>query len=212
MTPAGRARISARMKANNPMKDPEVVARAFANRGPECYLKSPEGLARIAAASRKRMLSERNPMKDPVIAQSVHRRNLRDKEPNKTEAWFMEMAKPIMPNLEFCGNGTIWFGRQNPDFFLRGENKVIEVCQDTFFNNGRPGHRTINGYGLPRTADYAKHGIACLVVFLPSKKPKVPNGLRTALWWFAGEGRSGVWRGDEFYPLSAYLDGTASTT
>lgn len=203
------------MGDRNPMKDPAVAAKSTEARRLQPFRRSAEGRRAVADAARRRMLSPDNPMRDPATAAKVTRKQLASKPKSKTEAWFEELSKSRLPELEWVGDGRLLIGGKAPDFHLAGTKRVIEVCQKSFFNHGAPVTRTVEGYGLPRVRLFAEEGWDCMVVFMPShatSRKVVPSGLLTALWFFSETGLSGVWKCDEWFPFEGSGVSEGSTT
>jgi hypothetical protein len=82
------------------------------------------------------------------------------KKPNGIESSFMSLVSGL-GNIEYVGNGRWWRllpggARKNPDFKVRGENKVIEVFGDYWHQDENP-DALIN--------QYRGAGIDCLVIW-----------------------------------------------
>ena len=200
------------MTTNNPMKDPAVAQKVAEKLRLRPFSRSPQGTEAISKAARTRMLSAANPMKDPEIAERVTAKQLATKPRTKTEVWFETIAAMIIPDLRWVGDGSLLVDGKCPDFQIGSTKLLIEVCQDWYFNSGKPVKRTVARYGIPRVKHFEQHGWRCLVVFMPSHRNGIPAGLLTALWFYSEVSLSGVWRRDEWFPFADSGDQDVSTT
>jgi hypothetical protein len=198
-----------RMRENNPMKRPEVVAKMVASKEGVPFYRSPEGEARVREASRRRMLGPGNPMKDPDTARRVYMSACSRTDKTMTEKWLHE----VFPEAVFTGLGTMWIGRRNPDFRIAGKKLCIEVTQHGVFNSTAPIPRTVEGYALPTIKHYEAKGWRCLVVFLQSHRRKhLSRSLRTAIESFISEGKSAIFDLGAFWFVDQSPADTACTT
>ena len=210
---------SQRMALDNPMKRPEVVAKMtatylsryeggkYAKRSSRKGIplkRSPEGLARIVAASRKRMLSDKNPMKNQATHKAAMAKIL-SRTTSKNElhfkAWYESRNLPI----QHKGDGSFWIGRRNPDFRVIGQRKVIEVTQKECFP-GRRKIRTADEYGMETIKYYRSKGWECLVVFKKDHRCTIPDSLLPIIQNFIYPiaSWSGVWNYDLLIPFGEY--------
>lgn len=215
MTPEQRREASERMKARNPMANPETAQRVAAQRRGMPINRSPEGTENIRAASRKRMLSERNPMKNPETAHAVATTVLQNRGRSKNEWAFEAFCRKNDIVLEFLGDGRCWIGRRNPDYTVPGQRKFIEVAMENrtsmkpeLYN--RLG-RTVDSYGWPTVEYYEGRRFRCLVVFRKHKRHDPPL-LAETLRDFIANDWSGVWDGTALTKWSGSLSPSPSTT
>jgi hypothetical protein len=199
------------MLTKNPMKDPVTAAKvSVASRGVP-RPKSKAGRANIAAAARRRMLSDQNPMKDP----ETHRRamaKILNRELSKNEIHFRDWAMTHGLPLEHV-SGTVWIGRATPDFRVTSQKKCVEVSQNAVFI-GRLVRRTARTYGIERIRQMLAKGWRCLVVFKKCHRSTIPAALIPILLDFASpeSNWSGVWNYDRLLLFDESKDGLVSTT
>jgi len=193
MGKAARKRMSTAMRKKNPMHNPETAARVGKARRGKPANHTEQGRKNIAAAARKRMLSDANPMKDLETHRKALRKTMSRQKPSKNEIRFMDWLEDVGIDLEFTGLGTLWLGRCNPDFRIPGQKKVIELTQPEVFV-GRRIARTVENYGLPKIEHCLSKRWNCLVVFVKDRQRLTPE-LETTLRDFVSTGSSwsGIW-------------------
>jgi len=149
----------------------------------------------IAAAARRRMLSDKNPMKDPKIHQAAMAKVL-SRQISKTETRFIAFLEAKSVDMVFTGQGSLWIGRRNPDFRVPGQKKCLELTQKECFIGYRKRRDWMN-YGVPTIQHYRKKKWACLVIFVKDRT-LFPSQLVDTVKDFAStESRwSGVWQYD----------------
>jgi len=114
-TPEMRARSAERMRSNNPMKDPEVVARQVAT------------LAASKGIFSERM--KRSWREGKIKSRSFYGAN--KVAPNKAECKLAEIIERLKLPFTYVGNGAFWIGpcatgaRRNPDFIDKYGKRVI---------------------------------------------------------------------------------------
>lgn len=201
MSAAGRQRVSALMKKNNPMKRPDVVAKVSATTKGKPRPKSAEGSANIAAAARKRMLSPANPMKNLATYRAAMQRTL-SRQTSKNELHFKAWCEARALPIQHRGDGSLWVGKRNPDFLVAGQRKVIEVTQKECFA-GRRKARSAADYGMETIRHYRSKGWECLVVFKRDHRCTIPEALLPVIQDFASpeSSWSGVWNYDALIPF-----------
>lgn len=161
--------------------------------------KTSEGAARIAAAARKRMLSKANPMRNKETHRQALEKTLatrRSKIEVKFQAWAAARGLPLV----WTSAASLWIGRRNPDFRVKGQRAVIEVTQKECFA-GRRKIRTLESYALPTIRHYESKGWRCLVIYLKDHRSTIPGTLLPAIERFVESDWSAVWTYDQ---LSLY--------
>jgi len=161
----------------------------------------PVGRAKTIAAARARMLSDRNPMRNPATHRKALAKTLRLRV-SKTEIKFGAWAKARGLPLKHTGGALMWIGRRNPDFRVIGKKKCVEVTQKECFAGGRK-PRTLEGYALPTIRHYEGKGWKCLVVYVKDHRCALPTRLAETLTRFAASDWSGVWLYDRLIQCGA---------
>lgn len=146
------------------------------------------------------MLSDLNPMRDPLKHQQVTARFL-DRHTSKMESNFRQWASESGLPLEHSGSGTLWIGRHNPDFRVVGQKKVLELTQKECFVGFRKS-RNIPSYAIPTIGHYEAKGWKCLVVFMKDRA-RPTEALKAKILDFTSKGNrwSGVWNYGQFVPF-----------
>ncbi len=205
MSEKARRETSARMKAKNPMKSSDVAARVSAKMKGRQLRLSDETKKKIAEGARKRMLSDRNPMKNPDTV----RRVLSQVLSHKTSAFeknFRDWSQAQNLPLVHTGTGVMWIARRNPDFRVLDQKKAVELTQQMVFIPNKTKEemtRTIENYGVPTICHYQKRKWQCLVVFLRRSQTMTAQlravienySLPESVW-------SGVWSYDRLIPFA----------
>lgn len=193
MGKAARKKLSRNMKKKNPMHNKATAEKVAEKLRGKPAGHTQQGKANIAAAARKRMLSDANPMKDQKTFQKTMRKILSRQQPSKNEIRFMDWLDQVKIDLEFVGLGTLWLGRCNPDFRVPGQKKVVELSQPEVFTNKRTA-RTVESYGVPKVEHCLKKNWNCLVIFVKDRQ-RLTDELKAVLQNFVltESNWSGVW-------------------
>jgi hypothetical protein len=195
-----RARSSARMKADNPMRQPDVVERVKRTR-------IDSGVnARIGERLRERWnqpgyraaqvarMKANNPMRRVTVLEKSLSGPRLHQVASKMEKWFFELCESHQFPVWYSGLNSYWVQGRNPDFKVHGRKLVIEVT-DTYTYRARS--RTHDNYALPTIAHYEAHGHSCLVVTLPPRRQKwtadLQENLAEAIRVFLDTGASAAW-------------------
>ena len=188
--------ISQRMTENNPMFDCETVKKVVnTNRGMGVYEQSSKRMEELWGTDEFRSvvikrMTENNPMfnQETVIKNAKAHNRLK----SGIETKFEEMLDPdIKPMVEYVGNNQIWINGKNPDYIIKGTNRVIEITSDAY-------HRTVENYDNKRIDIFGEVGYICLCVWmLRVKKRDVDNfkiKLNKRIRRFINESDSGTWK------------------
>lgn len=145
----------------NPMKDPEVAARAhlgrdYGNNRLQKLWANPD--ERAAAVRRMR---DKNPMKDPAVAIKGFL-NRKDHKMTRAEQTFARICDGLP--IEYCGAGTLIIDNKVPDFVVDGERKVIEVWAADSLHGLKRGARWRN----KRREHFEAQGYEVLFVPMPA--------------------------------------------
>lgn len=185
MSAKGKAKISRRMRANNPMKRPEVAQRMAAKmRGRNNH--TPEGLKAIAAAARHRMLTA-NPMREAKsFAKSMANRT------SPLERLFKKWFKAAGLPIDFTADGTGFIKEicACPDFVVRGQKKAIEVGT---------GNSRGSRYCKSRLKQMQRAGWKCLIILtdhVTARKQEIMN----IVTQFVKGNISCAWKNGRFLP------------
>jgi len=189
-----RAAARHRMLTCNPMKNPATAEKMAVKRRGRPLNRSAKGMANIAAAARKRMLSDANPMKSQATHRAAMAKTLSRKQSKNEIHFFSWTEKNMFDCIKQTGAGTFWIGRRNPDARIIGQRKVLEVTQKECFV-GRRKIRTLDGYGQESIRHYLSKGWQCLVVFKKDHRSRIPEALKAVLTDYASpeSNWSGVW-------------------
>ena len=144
------------------------------------------------------MLSDQNPMKNPVIAAKALAKTLRQKV-SKFEADFRHWSESQNLPLAHTGAGVIWVARKCPDFRVKDQKKAVELTQNmVFIQNVGNSNRTLESYANPRISHYEKAKWRCLVVFMKHSQT-IPTELKSVIEDYASpeSNWSGVWHYDQ---------------
>lgn len=207
--PHVREAIRARMRAHNPMQRPEIAAKVSARTKGKAKPRSAQWLVNVAAAARKRMLSDQNPMRQPGVAARIYAQTAAVKGPSRNEMEFGAQCQTLGIPLRYTGDGYMWIARRNPDFRIPGMQKVIEVTQEACFR-GVMIDRSPDVYALPSIRHYETSGWRCLVVYRYHRRRDSPL-LWTAIRRFILEDWSGLWWRSALYQSSAWSSPSPST-
>jgi hypothetical protein len=127
MSDANKKANSERMKCRNPMKDKATAEKVSQKTKGKTQNKSAAGLKAISDAARKRMLSDKNPMKGTDGHRKAMEKIFAHKAPSKNEIHFRDWCEQNQIQLEWTGNALLWIGRKNPDFRVPLQKKAVEV-------------------------------------------------------------------------------------
>jgi len=201
------------MKANNPMRRPEIAAKVALN-----HKLNPKKLAdwhikKLADLSRKRMMGDGNPMRNPQVAMKVATKNLLARGTSKYEdafwQWVIENNLPI----EKTSTGEMWIGRRNPDFRVPNQKKCIELTQNMCFIGYERRIRTMDSYAIPSIQHYNSKGWNCLVIYGRSKQRFKMELAQVILDYASPESNwSGVWNYKELIRSDAKPVGLKCST
>lgn len=187
MGEASKAKARRRMQKNNPMKRPEVAAKVGAKmRGWNRH--TPDGLAKISAAARHRMLTK-NPMHDPQsFARSM--KNRITPQERMFKRWIEWSELPI----DFAGDGGQFLGiGLCPDFVVHGQKKAIEI--------GTAKSRSIR-YCETRMKAIAKAGWQGLIILDDDPLP-YQNTIMWLMEGFVKGNFSGAWKNGKWMQFDA---------
>ena len=183
------------------MRRPEVAARVSATTKGKPRKRGKDWAVNVAAAARKRMLSERNPMRNPETHRKALAKTLATRQ-SKAEAKFQAWAVARGLPLVHTSAAVLWVGRRNPDFRVVGQHAVVEVTQKECFA-GRRKIRTLESYALPTIRHYEKKGWRCLVIYLKDHRCAIPSLLAPAIESFVVSNWSAVWMYDRLILFGA---------
>lgn len=204
-----RAAASERMRAQNPMKRPEVVAKvmstskatgAYARSGEltrQFWVNNPE--FRQRAVDRMRC---KNPMFNAATKEKSLGKTRQHLSQSKLEAWFESVCREASVPIWYTGTGQFWVEARNPDFKIHGRKLLIEVTDGY---NRTPSRRTLETYALPTIQHYEAHGFACLVMMLPARlaeRNREKSLVIAAVRRYLLSGWSQVWSASESIGLS----------
>lgn len=211
MTSSRRESLRMRMRLHNPMRDPEVAKRVTEKLRGKPRTKSVEGLRNIAAAARRRMLSDQNPMRNPEVHRKAASKWLA-REVSKNELHFRDWAEERGLGLQHV-SGHLWLRNMTPDFRVPGQKKCLEVSQREVFV-GKRIKRTAETYGLDRIRRMVATKWRCLVVFKRDHRGAIPEELADVIRDFASpeSSWSGVWDYDRLRRFDASKGDFESTT
>ena len=199
-TPEDLAKLSARMKENNPMKDADVVARAATTRqenGVDCRQgerlrqrwQDPE-----YRASHVERMKKNNPMRQVEVMEKNLSGPRLHTVATKMEKWFAELMNQHDLPIWFSGLNEYWVKGRNPDFKVHDRRLVIEITDGYTFRKQARNHEN---YSMPTIAHYEENGHACLVVMMPERRYKWTDLLRAnlvdAVRTFLASGKSAIW-------------------
>lgn len=171
-----RQRSRERMRSQNPMADPSVVATVKATR-------EARGVGEASAERLKTLwqdpafrqaqserMKRHNPMEIPTVREaSIKRLRLLNK-PSKLEAWFTQLCEANQLPIWYTGAGQFWVDNHNPDYKIHDRKMVIELTDG--WRTKPEERRNSENYGTPILEYYRRHGFTCLVLFVPAYAPK----------------------------------------
>jgi len=199
-TEAFKQRASARMTANNPMKNADVVARVIeTSKANGSYEVAGERFRRLWGKPGYRAAQvARMKAKNPMYQAENLEKSLRNRAVQGTqsgmELWFANLCEHHELPVWYTGLGGYWVKGRNPDFKVHDRKLVIEVTDGYTYKKMA---RTTENYSLPTIAHYEAHRHTCLVVWMPERRYKwkeaLQDSLVTAIQTFLESGKSAIW-------------------
>jgi len=86
----------------------------------------------------KKMWAENKVARDNIILKTFINNKM---HPNKVEKKLIDILSTITDKFKFCGDGSIWIGRKNPDFINKEGRKIIEMFGDFWHKDEDPQYR-----------------------------------------------------------------------
>lgn len=179
---------SERMKLKNPMTESEIVEKVVkTSKKRGHYAKASERMRKNNPTKSPRFreyITKNNPMKNPEVAMKNWKSHQR--RPSGIEKKAIKIAEDANLPLHYIGNGKLWVGAKedkmyNPDFVVKGQKKVVEVYDPTYFKRG-------GGWSNQRKKHFTRYGYQCLMLPITWKTKEeniqkklrkfISNGLR----------------------------------
>ncbi len=151
-----RRMSSERMRKNNPMKNPESLAKSIETRKGNGFINPLWKTEEHRKAVSKRMI-ENNPMKNPEVVKKnwIAHKNKK----SGFELKFEQRTKGLP--IEFVWDWSYWIAHKNPDYLVLNTKTVIEVTSTAYY-------RVENGYEGKRIKLFEKHWHRCITMRIES--------------------------------------------